>query len=77
MTLPRVETGAHRLSTTSKTGDDSFPLIEIGQYTVTVESPGFKTKIKTGIRVDFTLPVGQVMDKPSISELPMNGRNLA
>ena len=108
VTLLRVETGEHRFSTTTKTGDYSFPLIEIGQYTVTVESPGFKTETKTGIRVelqqiarvDFTLSVGQtserievvasgvelktddavvgqVMDNRSISELPMNGRNLA
>ena len=53
VTLLRVETGERRQTTTTRTGDYAFPLIEIGTYSVTVEVAGFKTQTKTGIRVEL------------------------
>ena len=56
---------ASGVSTTTSSGDFSFPLIEPGNYTVTVDAAGFKTEQKTGVevayqqkaRVDFSVSV--------------------
>jgi hypothetical protein len=66
VTLLQVQTGIKRLDTTSSTGDFNFPLLDPGQYSVTVEAPGFKTATNSGIqleldlkaRIDFHLEVG-------------------
>lgn len=65
ITLLRTQTGERRSSTTTSSGDFSFPLIEPGNYTVTVDAAGFKTEQKTGVevayqqkaRVDFSVSV--------------------
>ncbi len=65
VTLLRVETGERRIGSTTSSGDFSFPLIERGNYTVTVEASGFKPEQKTGVevayqqkaRVDFVVSV--------------------
>ncbi len=70
VTLLRTDTGERRTATTAATGDYSFPLIEIGNYTVTAEMQGFQTQEKTGIRlqlqqkvrVDFLLAVGNTKE---------------
>ncbi|MDQ6665835.1 MAG: TonB-dependent receptor [Acidobacteriota bacterium] len=75
VTLLRVETGERRVGTSTSTGDYSFPLIERGQYTVTVDAPGFKPEQKTGVgvayqqkaRVDFTLSVGGTSDSIEVT----------
>jgi hypothetical protein len=46
--LLRVATGEKRLVKTDTTGNYSFPLIEIGGYTVTVTLQGFRTQTQTG-----------------------------
>ncbi len=74
VTLLRSATGERRGTQTSSTGDYSFPLIEIGSYTVTVEAAGFKTQEKTGItlqlnqkaRVNFGLEVGAASDRVEV-----------
>ncbi len=71
VTLLRVGTGERRLEATDSSGNYSFPLIEIGDYTVSVETSGFKTETKTGItvelqqkaRVNFQLEVGAATEK--------------
>ena len=71
VTLLRVGTGERRMEATDSGGNYSFPLIEIGDYTVSVEMSGFKTETKTGItvelqqkaRVNFQLEVGAATEK--------------
>jgi hypothetical protein len=53
VTLLRVETNERRNVITSNSGNYSFPLIEPGEYRITVESPGFQRLEKTGIRVEL------------------------
>jgi len=53
VTLLRVGTGERRIEATDSGGNYSFPLIEIGDYTVSVEMSGFKTETKTGITVEL------------------------
>lgn len=68
--IRHVSTGTRRETVTSSTGDYSFPLIDIGEYTVTVQAEGFKTEEQRGIvvqlqqkaRVDFRLQVGQTTE---------------
>ena len=43
MTLVRVSTGERRTATTATTGDYAFPLLETGEYKLTVEAKGFKS----------------------------------
>src|SRR5215813_4332530 len=70
VTLLRVSTGERRGTTTTAAGNYSFPLIETGEYRVTVESPGFQLIEKTRItvelqqraRVDFQLTVGSTSE---------------
>jgi len=70
VTLLRTDTGERRTVTTANTGNYSFPLIEIGNYTVTAEMQGFQTQEKTGIRLqlqqkvrlDFLLAVGNTKE---------------
>jgi hypothetical protein len=74
VTLHRLATGERRNTTTSSTGDYSFPLIEIGDYTVAAEMPGFQRQEKTGIRlqlqqklrIDFSLSVGETQERVEV-----------
>ncbi|MFN0169816.1 MAG: TonB-dependent receptor domain-containing protein [Bryobacteraceae bacterium] len=71
VTLRRLATGEVRDTVTTSKGDYAFPLIDIGEYRVTVEAPGFKVEEKRGItvqlqqkaRVDFQLQVGQASER--------------
>src|SRR5687767_219331 len=74
VTLLRVSTGQIRSTTTTAAGDYSFPLIETGDYRVTVEASGFQQMEKTGItvelqqraRVDFQLTVGSTTESVQV-----------
>jgi hypothetical protein len=74
VTLLRVSTSERRVATTSATGNYSFPLIETGEYRVTVEAAGFQVMEKTGItvelqqraRVDFQLTVGSTTESVQV-----------
>lgn len=74
VTLLRTATGERRQTTTDSSGNYSFPLIEIGDYTVTVEITGFKIQTKTGIRVElqqkarvnFDLEVGSTSERVEV-----------
>jgi len=58
VTLLRVGTGERRYEATDSSGNYSFPLIDIGDYTVSVEVSGFKTETKTGITVELQQKAG-------------------
>ncbi len=55
---------------TNKDGEYSVPLLDVGQYDISVEAGGFKKQVQTGLtlqvgqtaRVDFTLALGRVSD---------------
>ena len=53
VTLLRVQTRETRVMMTDGSGNYSFPLIEIGDYTVSVEKQGFKTQTTSGIHVEY------------------------
>jgi hypothetical protein len=75
VTLLQTATGVSRTDTTSSSGDFAFPLIDVGEYRVTVEAQGFKTQAKTNVqvqinekvRVDFALQVGQISDRVEVT----------
>ena len=66
VTAKNVATGVSSVTQTTGTGDYLVPLLDVGEYEVTVESPGFKVETKGGIRLqinekvraDFQLQVG-------------------
>jgi hypothetical protein len=74
ISLLRVGTGEKRQAVTDTSGNYSFPLIEIGEYTVTAEAQGFKTQSKTGIvvelqqkaRVNLQLEVGAASERVEV-----------
>ena len=65
-----LATGLERKTLSNESGDYSIPLLPIGQYTVTVESAGFKTSTITGLtlqvnqeaRVDIKLRLGSAAE---------------
>ena len=74
ITLLRVQTGEQRTAVTDGNGNYSFPLIEIGDYTVSVAREGFKSQVKTGIHVEYQqkarvnveLEVGSTTDRVEV-----------
>ncbi len=74
VTLLRVQTGERRTATTDSSGNYSFPLIEIGDYTVTVAMEGFKSQVKTGVHVEYQqkarvnvrIEVGAITDRVEV-----------
>ena len=76
-----MDTGLTRAVTTSEDGSYSAPELPIGNYSVTVEKPGSRAAVVTGIkvevsserRVDFTLQPGQVTQTVEVQgeALPM------
>ena len=67
VTAVETRTAATLNTTTNDQGYYSFEFIPVGEYSVTVEQPGFQKLTKTGIQVsnnqtvrsDFMLEVGQ------------------
>jgi hypothetical protein len=53
VTLLRVGTGEKRTAVSDGSGNYSFPLIDIGDYTVAVEMQGFKSQTVTGVHVEY------------------------
>jgi hypothetical protein len=53
VTLLQVQTGIKRSDLTSSTGDYAFPLLDPGEYSVTVEAKGFKTETLTNINLEL------------------------
>ncbi len=72
--IKNVGTGVETALTTNAAGAYSSPLLILGSYSVTVDHPGFKTSVKSGIlltgaetvRQDITLAVGSVSESVEV-----------
>ena len=70
VTITSIGTGVSRASTSNSAGIYRFEAVDLGNYTVAAQAPGFATMRKSGIEVhaarvlevDFTLKVGQVSE---------------
>ncbi|MCX6606111.1 MAG: TonB-dependent receptor [Acidobacteria bacterium] len=75
ITATNIRTQVKRDDVSSSTGDYSFPLLDIGEYSVTVQAAGFKTVNRAGLvlqineklRADITLQVGQVSERVEVT----------
>ncbi len=74
ITVTRVSTGVRTTKTTNAAGEFTFPLLEIGVYTVRAEMAGFKAQNVTDLkletaqkaRVDFVLEIGNVTESVEV-----------
>ncbi|MEO7653099.1 MAG: carboxypeptidase-like regulatory domain-containing protein, partial [Bryobacteraceae bacterium] len=70
VTITRLATQQVQRRQTNSAGEFSFPLVEIGEYTVHIEHQGFRARTVSGLRietqqkarVDFVLEVGSVAE---------------
>src|SRR5260370_28554317 len=78
--LKSIETGISRTVRTDEGGRYRAPELGLGSYEITVEAAGFETVIRRGITltvgreavVDFTLQVGTIADKITVTgEAPL------
>ena len=75
VTVTNSGTGVRRSELTSNTGDFNFPLLDPGEYEVTVEMAGFKTESRKNVtlelnqkaRVDFTMQVGAQSERVEVN----------
>jgi hypothetical protein len=75
VTMTNVGTAISRSTVTNAAGLYSFPLVQVGNYDLSVELAGFKTESVTNIRVetaaqlrhDFKLQVGAVAESVEVS----------
>lgn len=80
VTVVNADTALTRTTLTSDAGLYTFPNLPVGTYTLTVESPGFKTAKKAGVvlavgavaTLDVALEVGAAQETVSVStEVPV------
>jgi hypothetical protein len=71
VTLTHVSTGQTRKGETNETGQLRVTFLPIGEYTLTAESPGFKTSTTTGLilRVDQNTTVTAVLVPGEVREI--------
>lgn len=70
-----VDTGVVTRTVTTETGDYTVPLLNVGNYEVTVEAAGFKSASRSGIRlqindrqrVDFQLEIGAQTERVTVT----------
>src|SRR5262245_3462543 len=70
VTIRRLATQQVQRHDTNSAGEFSFPLVEIGDYTLRVEKQGFRSRTVSGLkietqqkaRVDFVLEIGSVTE---------------
>ncbi|MBA3716441.1 MAG: carboxypeptidase regulatory-like domain-containing protein, partial [Pyrinomonadaceae bacterium] len=75
VTALNVGTSTKREDSTSSSGDYSFPLLDVGEYEVTVEAPGFKAAVRPNVilqinekvRADFSLDVGSPTERVEVT----------
>ncbi len=78
ITVTQVDKGVKRDATSSEEGYYTVPLLQPGTYEVTTETAGFKPVTRSGItlrveqvaRIDFTLEVGGVQEKVTVTGEP-------
>ena len=78
VTLTEVQTGISHTTQTNGSGNYTFPDLPEGNYSVTVEAPGFKREVKenirvdvnTNARVDVALQPGQVSESVIVTGEP-------
>lgn len=76
ITILNKQTGFRRELATGANGEYEAPYVPIGDYSITVKAPGFKTTERSGLnlpvdqkaRVDFTLAVGDVTETVNVVE---------
>jgi hypothetical protein len=74
VTVRQTATGLTRTEATNDAGEYAIPQLPVGEYTLTVEQPGFKKSERTGIglrvddklRIDVPLAIGQVNDTVAV-----------
>ncbi|MGH9454062.1 MAG: carboxypeptidase regulatory-like domain-containing protein, partial [Terriglobia bacterium] len=74
VTIQNLETNSLRKVTTNQGGRYNAPSLQAGQYSVEAELPGFKSEIRTGIRlvvgqqavVDLKLQLGEVKQQVTV-----------
>jgi hypothetical protein len=82
VTATNVKTSVAANTVTTETGDYAFPILDIGEYQVSVEQPGFKAETRRGIvlqvnekfRVDFRLQVGSQTETVTVTAEAANLR---
>ncbi|MEX2260325.1 MAG: TonB-dependent receptor [Bryobacteraceae bacterium] len=75
VTIRRIATGETRTAATNQSGEYTFPLIEVGVYSVHCESQGFRSSTVTGLRVEiqqkarvnFMLQIGDVTERIEVA----------
>jgi len=75
VTATNTETGVQTSVKTDSKGFYNFPALQIGTYAVQVQQTGFKTVSLPGLvidansalRADITLPVGQIIEKVTVT----------
>ena len=75
VTLKNTDTGIDRSVPSDETGHYLFPYVAPGNYSMTVEAPGFKTTVRDGIvlsvndnlRLDVPLPLGQAAETVQVT----------
>ncbi len=73
--ITNQDTGASRSVTTNESGMYTFPALQPGSYTLSVEQQGFQSQLRRNIllqvqqvaRVDFALAVGQVTENVDVT----------
>ncbi len=81
VTVTNLKTGVKREDVASSTGDYSFPLLDVGEYEVTVTANGFKQEVRRNVilqindknRLDFAMQVGATTERV---EVTANGATL-
>ncbi|MBI4483252.1 MAG: TonB-dependent receptor [Acidobacteria bacterium] len=80
LTVVQVETGLERKILTDETGRYQAPNLEPGDYRVTAELTGFRTVVRSGVKltvgrqavVDISLPVGELTEQVVVTgEAPL------
>ena len=70
-----MATNQVRATTTNDQGYYVLPALEVGEYRITVQKPGFKTQVRPGVilrvnqrlTVDFALAVGDVTERIEVT----------
>src|SRR5207244_11233719 len=73
--IKNTDTGIERGMLSDEEGHYLFPYAAPGNYSLTVEAPGFKTTVRNGVvlsindnlRLDLQLPLGQAAEKVQVS----------